>query len=123
MTGGAAVADYDGDGWSDLMVTRLGAPDILYRNRGDGTFEDVTAVSGLDEFSFLSNGAAWADIDNDGDPAPYVTGPARHGSGPNKARGKRGTTSQRAAPPCSRMALRAHVMWGASMSSPVSLRA
>src|SRR5690606_26339889 len=42
MTGGAAAADYDADGFVDLFVTRLDAPDILYRNRGDGTFEDVT---------------------------------------------------------------------------------
>ena len=52
-----------------------------------------------------------------------ITGTARHGTCPNKARVKRVNTLQRAAPPCLRMALRAHVMWGASMSSPVSLRA
>lgn len=34
-----------GDGFDDLYVTRLDRPDILYRNRGDGTFEDVTARS------------------------------------------------------------------------------
>ncbi len=72
MTGGAAAGDYDGDGWTDLFVTRLGAPDILYRNRGDGTFEDVSAAAGFTA-PLKTNGAAWGDIDNDGDLDLYVT--------------------------------------------------
>ncbi|MCG8587828.1 MAG: CRTAC1 family protein [Proteobacteria bacterium] len=68
MSGGAAVADVDGDGWPDLFVTRLDAPDVLLRNRGDGTFEDITAASGLAGYDLQSNGAGFADIDNDGDP-------------------------------------------------------
>src|SRR5690606_29824356 len=72
MSGGAATADVDGDGWPDLYVTRLDAPDILFRNRGDGTFEDVTAAAGLAGFDLQSNGAGFADIDNDGDPDLYV---------------------------------------------------
>ena len=42
---GAAVGDYDDDGRPDLYLTNLG-PNVLLRNRGDGTFEDVTARSG-----------------------------------------------------------------------------
>ena len=72
-TGGAAAGDYDNDGWVDLFVTRLDAPGILFRNRGDGTFEDVTLQAGLAGFNVNSNGAAWADIDNDGDLDLYVT--------------------------------------------------
>ncbi len=73
MSGGAAAADYDNDGYVDLYVTRLDAPDILFRNRGDGRFEDVTAHVGLGEFDLQSNGAAWLDIDNDGDMDLYLT--------------------------------------------------
>jgi len=65
-SGGVAVGDYDRDGWPDLYVTRLGAPDLLLRNRGDGSFEDVAAAVGLGGCSF-TNGAAWADVDDDGD--------------------------------------------------------
>ena len=72
QTGGAAVGDVDGDGWDDLFITRFDAPDILYRNQGDGTFEDVTVASGLGS-SLPTNGAAFADIDNDGDLDLYVT--------------------------------------------------
>jgi PKD repeat protein len=72
MTGGAAAGDFDGDGWVDLYVTRLDAPDLLFRNRGDGTFEDVTSRAGLD-LDLPSNGAAWGDLDNDGDLDLYVT--------------------------------------------------
>ena len=78
MTGGAAVADVDGDGWTDLFVTRLDGPDALYRNLGNGRFEDATAFAGLSG-SFRSNAAGFADVDNDGDPDLYVTtvnGPA-----------------------------------------------
>ena len=73
MSGGAAAADYDNDGLVDLFVTRLDAPDILYRNTGDGRFEDRTEAAGLSDFELRSNGALWADIDNDGDADLYVT--------------------------------------------------
>ena len=63
MTGGAAVADYDGDGWPDLFVTRIDNTDILFRNQGDGTFEDVSSFTE----NAPTNGVAWGDIDNDGD--------------------------------------------------------
>lgn len=69
---GAAAGDYDGDGWTDLFLTRLKASDILLRNRGDGTFEDVSAEAGL-IVDRSTNGAVWADIDNDGDLDLYLT--------------------------------------------------
>ena len=72
ITGGAAAGDYDGDGFTDLYVTRNDATDILYRNLGDGTFEDVTELAGL-TLDVRSNGTGWADVDNDGDLDLYVT--------------------------------------------------
>ncbi|WJW76302.1 FG-GAP-like repeat-containing protein [Thiohalobacter sp. IOR34] len=72
MSGAAAAGDYDNDGWVDLYVTRLDGPDLLYRNQGDGTFVDVAAAVGITRGNG-SNGAAWADIDNDGDLDLYVT--------------------------------------------------
>jgi hypothetical protein len=72
QSGGAAVGDYDGDGRLDLYVTRMDDTAILFRNRGDGTFEDVTVAAGL-VVTHHTNGAAWADIDNDGDLDLYVT--------------------------------------------------
>lgn len=74
MTGGAAAADYDGDGWVDLFVTRLNDTDLLYRNLGNGQFADVsTAAFGNSPINAPTNGAAWGDIDNDGDKDLYVT--------------------------------------------------
>ncbi len=64
--GAAAVADVDADGWPDLYLTTLAGPDRLMRNRGDGTFEDVTAAAGLVD-DHVTGGAAWADVDGDGD--------------------------------------------------------
>jgi hypothetical protein len=61
---GAAAADYDGDGWVDLFVTNYGR-NVLYRNRGDGTFEDVTQRAGLDAPGLYTS-AVWFDYDNNG---------------------------------------------------------
>ena len=72
-TGGAAVADVDGDGHLDLFVTRYDDHDLLFRNRGDGTFEDVSVEAGFADFDLRSNGAGFGDVDNDGDPDLYVT--------------------------------------------------
>jgi len=73
MTGGAAVGDVDGDGRDDLFVTRLEAPDRLFLNQGGGAFQDGTPGSGLDDFALDSNGAAFADVDRDGDLDLYVS--------------------------------------------------
>jgi len=68
QAGGAAAGDFDGDGWVDLYVTRFWDSDILYRNNRDGTFSDVTATAFLGGVGVhQSNGAAWGDVDNDGD--------------------------------------------------------
>jgi tetratricopeptide (TPR) repeat protein len=63
---GVSVADIDNDGFEDLYVCQpAGLPNRLYRNRSDGTFEDITEASGL---GILDNTACalFADFDNDG---------------------------------------------------------
>jgi hypothetical protein len=61
---GAAVGDYNGDGYPDLYVTQYGRS-ILYRNNGDGTFTDVTEKAGVAAPGWASS-AVWFDFDNDG---------------------------------------------------------
>jgi enediyne biosynthesis protein E4 len=68
---GVAVGDYDNDGHADLFVTRWRSYS-LYHNRGDGTFEDVTAAAGLAGDRDWPTSAAFADLDNDGDLDLYV---------------------------------------------------
>ncbi len=68
---GACWVDYDDDGGLDLFVTNYGAPNRLYHNRGDGTFEDVAEQAGV-AASDWSTGAAWGDFDRDGHVDLYV---------------------------------------------------
>ena len=83
MGSGGGFLDYDNDGDPDLLLVNCcywPAQDksntrptlALYRNRGDGTFEDVTAAAGLD-LALYGMGCAFGDYDGDGDPDIYVT--------------------------------------------------
>lgn len=102
---GAAFGDYDGDGYVDLMVTRYvvfdldhlpafgegatcrfrgipvqcgprgmkGMSDSLYRNRGDGTFVEVSKVAGVeDSVGYYGLGLVWSDLNNDGRPDLFI---------------------------------------------------
>jgi hypothetical protein len=90
MGGGAAFLDYDGDGLQDLLFVNSGTwpwrtEDVrrptpaLYRNRGDGTFENVTERTALGTISFYGMGAAVADMNGDGYTDIFLTG-----VGPNR---------------------------------------
>jgi hypothetical protein len=71
---GCAVADYDRDGWPDLLVTGYGRL-ALFRNEAgpDGRrFVETTSKAGLLREHFWSTSAAWADLDGDGYPDLYV---------------------------------------------------
>jgi len=63
---GVAVGDFDGDGFDDVYICQpAGLPNRLYRNRGDGTFEDVTKAAGLDVLDGTAC-ALFADFENKG---------------------------------------------------------
>src|SRR5712671_253659 len=70
---GLAIGDYDNDGRDDIYFLNQHGPNALYRNRGDGTFEDVTAKAGVGLGDRVSVGATFADYDNDGWPDLFVT--------------------------------------------------
>ncbi len=74
---GVAWFDFDDDGWPDLFVANDSQPNYLYRNRQDGTFEDVSYISGT---AFSENGTEQAcmgvavgDFDGDGKDDLHVT--------------------------------------------------
>ena len=82
MGGGVAMGDYDGDGWLDLFFTgsvengkkpQRGPCGALFRNRGDGTFQDVTKAAGVVSCGWAM-GASFVDVDSDGRLDLVVTG-------------------------------------------------
>ena len=97
MSGGVGLLDYDGDGWLDVYLVQGGpfppsgtgppaagdehehavspsSGDRLFRNRGDGSFEDATARSGISRLARgYGHGVAVGDYDNDGRPDLFIT--------------------------------------------------
>ena len=70
---GALAADFDGDGWQDLMIANDAAtPNVVYRNLGNGRFQDVSKGSWADE-ARGSMGFAVGDVDLDGLPDVLVS--------------------------------------------------
>jgi hypothetical protein len=81
MSGGGLFLDYDDDGWIDVFLvdggpsggrTATRPAHRLFRNRGNGTFEDVTSTAGIGHRAYGMGGCA-ADYDNDGWIDLYVT--------------------------------------------------
>ncbi len=72
------AGDIDNDGFEDMCITNgfdaSSGPNVLFRNKGDKTFEDVTAAIGGGAFD--GRGVAFADFDNDGDLDLCITGDA-----------------------------------------------
>jgi hypothetical protein len=71
-THSAAWSDFDNDGWVDIFVGHEHTPSQLFRNKGDGTFEDVSAKAGVNRTAF-TKGVAWGDYDDDGYADLYVS--------------------------------------------------
>ena len=81
---GALAFDYDNDGKTDLFVTYLFAPNLLYRNKGDGTFQELGASAGVALHDYSTSAAAF-DYDRDGDADLYVLVYGPPDRGPNIA--------------------------------------
>jgi hypothetical protein len=69
---GAAVADFDNDGWPDIYVSNFGK-NRLYHNNRDGTFTDIAEKAGV-ALGGWSAGATWGDYDRDGRLDLFVPG-------------------------------------------------
>jgi len=68
----AAWADVDNDGYLDLFIGNENAPSQLFRNKGNGTFEDISHAAGIDRTAY-TKGVGAADYDNDGYVDFYVS--------------------------------------------------
>src|SRR5262245_3678487 len=74
---GLAIGDYNGDGLDDIYFCNQLGPNALYRNKGDGTFEEVAAAAGVALGDRVCVAATFADYDNDGRQDLYVNSPRR----------------------------------------------
>jgi hypothetical protein len=85
FTSSAAFVDYDNDGWLDIYCTNYDADkkNILYRNNGNGTFNDVTDTAGVGDRSASWMGV-WADVNNDSFPDLYVVNGSYPRGEPNR---------------------------------------
>ncbi len=70
---GIAIADINNDNLIDVYLVSQAGPNGLYKNLGDGKFEDITQQAGVAIDDAIGVTASFADIDNDGDPDLYVT--------------------------------------------------
>jgi enediyne biosynthesis protein E4 len=74
---GVAIADYDNDGWMDILIANDATPQTLFHNKGNGTFEEVGMVAGMavdgDGTTFSGMGVDFADYNNDGWPDIVIT--------------------------------------------------
>jgi len=74
---GIAIADYDGDGFTDIFVANDSVQCFLYHNNGNGTFSEVGLLAGVgyneDGKTFAGMGIDFSDYDNDGKPDIVVT--------------------------------------------------
>ncbi len=72
-----AFADYDGDGWLDMMVANDTTPNFLFHNERNGTFTEVGLAAGIayndDGLALSSMGVDFRDADNDGRPDLFIT--------------------------------------------------
>ncbi len=76
----AQWADYDNDGWLDLLVACESQRNHLYRNKKDGTFEEVAEKAGLaGEDNYLAKGIAWIDYDKDGFQDVFINNLSKNG--------------------------------------------
>ena len=71
-TQAAVWADIDNDGFLDLVIGNENGAIQLFRNKGDGTFEDIASAAGINRGGFTKSVVA-ADYDNDGYPDLYVS--------------------------------------------------
>ncbi|MBV8807577.1 MAG: CRTAC1 family protein, partial [Acidobacteriaceae bacterium] len=70
---GANAADYNNDGFTDILITTIGR-DLLYRNNGNGTFTEISKAAGLRQNVAWHTGSAFGDFDGDGNLDLFITG-------------------------------------------------
>ncbi len=70
---GVNAADYNNDGFTDILITTIGR-DLLYRNNGNGTFSEVSQAAGMRDSTAWHTGSAFGDFDGDGNLDLFITG-------------------------------------------------